>query len=52
MKVIQMIVLAGAILPDKKELEGWIERKRKAGYVVLHKRGSDSATIVGKLEEK
>ncbi|MEM3447730.1 MAG: hypothetical protein QXP38_02450 [Nitrososphaerota archaeon] len=47
-----MIVLVGAILPDKKELKNWIERKRKAGYVIFHKKGTNSAVIVGRIEEK
>ncbi|MEM0050487.1 MAG: hypothetical protein QXW39_08170 [Candidatus Bathyarchaeia archaeon] len=44
-------MVCGIITHNEKELEEWIERKTKKGYVVWHMPGSDSAIVLGKVEK-
>ncbi|MEM0195955.1 MAG: hypothetical protein QXJ24_06550 [Thermoplasmatales archaeon] len=45
-------MVCGIITSDAEELEEWIERKTKKGYVVWHMPGSDSAIVLGRIENK
>ncbi|MEM3192227.1 MAG: hypothetical protein QW292_09095 [Candidatus Parvarchaeota archaeon] len=45
-------MVCGIITHDGEELKEWVRRKLENGYVVWHMPGSDSAIVLGRIENK